>query len=134
MDLSGANLSGANLYSANLSRANLSRANLSGANLYSANLYGANLYGANLYGADLRGANLGEQWVIQGQTRGDGYAFFLQRLTADTEPMVNAGCRYFTLAQAQEHWERTRAGTALLDETRAIVRAMVATMHIRGLK
>ncbi len=89
---------------------------------------------SDLRGADLRGADLGEQWIIQGQTRSDGYAFFLQRLTGDTEPMVKAGCRRFTLAQAREHWERTRKGQKLLDETRAIVRAMVDTMHIRGLE
>jgi uncharacterized protein YjbI with pentapeptide repeats len=129
-----ANLSGANLSRANLSGANLSHANLSHANLSGANLYGAYLSGADLRGADLYGANLGDQWIIQGQTRSDGYAFFLQRLTQDTEPMVKAGCRYFTIVQAQAHWETTRAGTKLLDETRAIVRALVETMHIRGLK
>ena len=109
-------LSGANLWGANLSRADLSRANLSRANLSR--------------------ANLGTQWIIQGQTRSDGYAFSLQRLTADTEPMIKAGCRYFTLAQGQAHWEATRQvqTPALFNETRAIVRALVDTMHIRGLK
>ena len=100
----------------------------------SADLRSADLRGADLRGADLGGADLGEQWIIQGQTRSDGYPFFLQRLTSDKEPMVKAGCRYFTIAQAQEHWEKTRKGQKLLDETRAIVRAMVDTMHIRGLK
>jgi hypothetical protein len=99
-------------------------------------LSGADLSGADLSGANLSSANLGSQWVIQGQTRSDGYAFFLQRLTADTEPMIKAGCRYFTLAQGQAHWEATRQvqTPALFNETRAIVRALVDTMHIRGLK
>ena len=92
-------------------------------------LRGADLRGANLYGADL-----GRQWIIQGQIRSDGYAFFLQRLTGDPGPMVKAGCRYFTIPEAQAHWESTRPGTPLGDETRAIVRAMVDTMHIRKLK
>ena len=48
--------------------------------------------------------------------------------------MIRAGCRYFNIADAQKHWETTRGGTPLGDETRAIVRAMVDTMHIRGLK
>ena len=109
-------------------------ADLFGADLFGADLSGANLSGANLSGANLSGANLGEQWIIQGQTRSDGFAFFLQRLTQDTEPMVKAGCRYFTIAQAQEHWETTRAGQPLLAETQIILRAMVDTMHIRGLK
>ncbi len=150
----GADLVGANLVGADLGGANLVGANLVGANLVSANLRGANLVGANLRGADLggaylggaylggaylggaylRGAYLGDQWIIQGQTRSDGYPFFLQRLTADTEPMVKAGCRYLTIAQAEAHWTKTRGGTPLGDETRAIVRAMVDTMYIRGLK
>ena len=48
--------------------------------------------------------------------------------------MIKAGCRYLTIPQAQAHWEKTRGGTPLFEETRAIVRAMVDTMHIRGLK
>ena len=97
-------------------------------------LRGADLRGADLGGADLGGADLGEQWIIQGQTRSDGYAFSLQKLKENTEPMIKAGCRYFTISQAQAHWETTRAGQSLLAETRAIVRAMVDVMHIRGLK
>jgi uncharacterized protein YjbI with pentapeptide repeats len=149
----GANLDGANLSRANLSGANLSRANLSGANLSRANLYGANLSGANLYGANLdganlsranlsranlsranlSGANLGTQWIIQGLSRSDGYQFFLQQLTGDCGPIVKAGCRYFTLAEAQAHWEATRGGTKLFDETRIIIRALVDLAHSRGL-
>jgi hypothetical protein len=95
---------------------------------------GADLRGADLRGAYLRGADLGVQWIIQGQTRSDGYQFFLQRLKYDSEPMIKAGCCHFTIAQAQAHWETTRRGQKLLDETRIIVRAMVDTMHLRGLK
>ena len=142
-DLSGANLSGAYLGGANLSRANLSGANLSGAYLGGANLSGANLSGAYLSGAYLGGANLsganlsradlGEQWVIQGAHRSDGYPFFLQKLTGDSEPMVKAGCRHFTLAKAQKHWTATRGGTGLGRETEFIVRCMVDLAHIRKL-
>ena len=134
-DLRGADLRGADLRGADLRGADLRGADLYGANLRGANLRGADLYGANLRGANLRGANLGDQWVIQGQVRSDGYAFFLQHLTGDNEPMVKAGCRYFTLSQAQAHWEAPGySSPALAKETRAIVRAMVDTMHIRGLK
>ena len=99
-----------------------------GADLSSAYLRGANLRGANLIGADL-----GEQWIIQGATRSDGYAFFLQKLKDDKEPMVKAGCRHFTLAQAEKHWTETRGETALGLETQAIVRGMVTLAHIRKL-
>ena len=96
---------------------------------------GADLGGADLGGADLRGAYLGDQWIIQGQTRSDGYAFFLQHLKDDTEPMIKAGCRNFTIAQAQAHWTSVDYDKpGLVAETRAIVRAMVDVMHIRGLK
>lgn len=105
----------------------------SGADLSRANLSGADLSGAYLSGANLSGANLGSQWIIQSTTRSDGYAFFLQKLTNDAEPMVKAGCRYFTLAQAKAHWESTRKGTALFRETEIIVRAMVDLAHARGL-
>ena len=132
-DLSGAYLSGANLSGADLSGAYLSRANLSRANLSGAYLSRADLSGADLSRANLSRANLGEQWVIQGAHRSDGYPFFLQKLTGDTEPMVKAGCRHFTLAQAQKHWEATRAGTALFKETETIVRGMVELARIRKL-
>ena len=133
-NLAGAYLTGASLTRASLTRANLADANLTRADLTRADLTGAYLTGANLTGANLTGADLGDQWIIQGQTRSDGHAFFLQRLTADSEPMIKAGCRYFTITQAQEHWERTRKGEKLLGEIREIVRAMVNVMHIRGLK
>ena len=127
-NLRNADLRGADLYGADLRGADLRGANLRGADLRGADLRGADLSRANLYGADL-----GDQWIIQGQVRSDGYAFFLQKLTQDKEPMIKAGCRYFTIPEAQAHWEETRKGTPLFDETRAIVRAMVDTMHIRRL-
>ena len=98
---------------ADLSRADLSRANLSGANLSGANLSDA-------------------QWILQGAVRSDGYAFFFQQLTADASPMIKAGCRYFTLADARAHWTATRAGTPLGDETFAILDNLEALAHIRG--
>jgi hypothetical protein len=54
-------------------------------------------------------------------------------LTGDTEPMVKAGCRMFTVVAAQKHWEATRGGTALGAETAMIVKGMVALARVRGL-
>jgi len=88
---------------------------------------------ANLCGANLGGANLGGQWIIQGQTRSDGYPFFLQKLTGDKEPMVKAGCRLFTVEEAQKHWTATRGGTPLGEETEIIVRSLVRLARVRGL-
>jgi Pentapeptide repeats (8 copies) len=106
----------------------------SGANLGSADLGGADLRGANLRGADLGGANLGGQWIIQGPTRSDGYQFFLMRLKDETIPMVRAGCCWFDLVAARQHWQETRGGTLLGDETMSILDWLETAAKIRGLK
>ncbi|WP_293880500.1 pentapeptide repeat-containing protein, partial [Sphingomonas sp.] len=126
-------LSGANLSGANLSGANLSGAYLSGAYLSGAYLSRADLSRANLSGADLSCAHLSGQWIIQGATRSDGYVFFLQKLKDDKEPMVKAGCRYFTLSDAEKHWVATRGKTLLGQETETIVRNLVMLARIRKL-
>ena len=113
---------GANLSGANLSRANLSRANLSGANLSRANLSGANL----------SGAYLSPQWVVQGPTRSDGYAFMLTNYTGEGV-RVKAGCRNLSIKNARKHWKDTRKGTPLGNETFAILDCMEALAKARGL-
>ena len=110
-----------------LSRANLSRANLSGANLSRANLSGANLSGANL-----SGAYLSPQWVVQGPTRSDGYAFMLTNYTGEGV-RVKAGCRNLSIKNARKHWKDTRKGTPLGNETFAILDCMEALAKARGL-
>ena len=106
-DLSRANLYGADLSRADLSDASLSRASLYGADLSRANLYGASLYGANLSGANLSDANLsgadlsGADHILRGPYL-DGHEVFLVRF--QDGPRYKAGCRWFTVAQAHEHW------------------------------
>ena len=116
------------LNEANLSGANLREANLSGANLTGAHLYKANLNGANLSGANLRGA-----CVINIGQRSDGYQFYLQ-LRGNGEPLVLAGCRYFPISVAREHWEETRGGTQLGDESQALLDHGERMMSIRNAK
>ena len=113
--MNGANLREADLYGANLRGVNLREADLREADLYGADLYGANLRGANLREADLRGADN----IIIGPQRSDGYLFFLVK--NDKEWRLIAGCRNFTMNEAQDHWQATRARTALGDETFAIL-------------
>ena len=132
-DLRAADLSGAFLNGAHIRGADLRGADLNGAYLNGADLNGAHLRGADLSGADLNGADLGDEWIIQGPIRSDGYGFFLQKLKEDAEPMVNAGCRYLTIPEAREHWTETRAGTPLGDETFAILDFLERTAAIRGL-
>ena len=67
----------------------------------------------------------GNAWVSQpliAATRSDRYLFFLARHGSETGPFVIlAGCRYFTFAEAREHWTKTRGGTLLGDESLALV-------------
>mgnify|MGYP003488841744 CR=1 FL=1 len=111
-----ANLAGANLAGANLARANLARANLAGANLADAYLAGADLAGANL---------------IDGGQRSDGYRFVGSVKYGAL--MISAGCRYFALADARSHWSKSRGGTALGDETQAILDHIERVANVRGL-
>jgi pentapeptide repeat protein len=82
---------------ANLYRADLTGANLREANLREADLKGANLKGANLTGADLAGA--GGYLDLGHDPR--GYHF---RAILHDGWRINAGCRWFTVAEAREHW------------------------------
>lgn len=52
--------------------------------------------------------------------RTDGYVFSLV-MGQDGVWKVSAGCRFFTFPEAWEHWEATRSGTALGEETFAIL-------------
>ncbi len=97
------------------------RANLADANLARAHLAGAYLAGANLAGADL----------IDGGQRSDGYRF--TGSIKDGVLMISAGCRYFALADARSHWSSSRGGTALGDETQAILDHIERVANVRGL-
>jgi hypothetical protein len=102
------------------SRADLSGAYLSGADLSGAYLSRADLSGADLSGADLSGAYLSGGCVATGAParaacRRDGYDFHLW--PTDKGWRIGAGCRWFTPDEAWRHWEATRAGTPLGDET-----------------
>lgn len=70
----------------------------------------------------------GKTWVY-GVMRSDGHCFTAVRC-ADGKKRVIAGCRYFTLAEAREHWARTRGGTKLGNETMAILDYFVATEQL----
>ena len=121
-DLSDADLSGAVLSGAVLRGARLSDAVLTGAVLSGADLSGARLSGAVLSGADLSGARLSRATVkrlLRRATRADGYEFILWECQEGF--FIAAGCRWFTMAEARQHWTATRAGTPLGDETMDIL-------------
>ena len=52
----------------------------------------------------------------------------------DTGPWrIKAGCRNFTVDQANAHWNKTRPnGDPLGDETRLIIAHMLAVAELRG--
>lgn len=54
--------------------------------------------------------------VVKTATRSDAYTFELRDCGAEGY-MLQAGCRWFTMAEAAKHWEETRKGTDLGHET-----------------
>jgi hypothetical protein len=44
---------------------------------------------------------------------------------------VIAGCRYFTMEEARQHWQQTRGGTPLGNETMAILDAIEALAKVK---
>ena len=132
----GANLRGADLRGADLSRAYLSRADLMGANLRGADLRGANLSRAylsraNLIGSDFSRADLTNTDLIDGGQRSDGYRFV--GWVKDGVLQIRAGCRSLSIADARAHWDQTRGGTPLGDETFAILNHIETVARIRKL-
>ena len=77
----------------------------------------ANLTGARLDGADLYGNTVLR--ILRRATRSDGYEFFLWHCKEGF--FIKAGCRFFDMDAARQHWTATRAGTPLGDETQDIL-------------
>lgn len=112
------------------SRADLAGAYLAGAYLAGADLAGADLAGANLAGAYLARADLARADLVDGGQRSDGYRFVGS--IKDGLLMISAGCRYFAIADAREHWKH-REGTPLGAETTCILDHIEKVAAIRGL-
>ena len=118
-DMWGANMWGANMRGANMRNADMRGAYLAGAYLARADLAGAylaraDLTGAYLAGASLDGAKINDKTalgILRRATRADGYEFFLWHCQEGF--FIAAGCHFFTMAEARQHWTATRAGTPL---------------------
>ena len=127
-NLSYANLSGANLFGASLSNADLTSANLFHANLFRANLSCANLSNADLSRADLFHANLFHAnlfhaiGIIDAGQDPRGYRFVGVRQGESMR--IYAGCRDFTIEEAERHW--TEAGNK-----DALIRVSLIAHHAR---
>jgi uncharacterized protein YjbI with pentapeptide repeats len=98
-DLSDSNLAGADLTDALLVDANLSCAALDHANFARANLTGAKLLDASTETADFTDC-IG---IVDAGTDPRGYRFIGVK-QSDGTWMVKAGCRWFTMSRAIEHW------------------------------
>lgn len=96
-------------------RAVLCDADLCGADLCGADLCDAVLCDADLRGADLRGADLCDAVLRDADLRGAVLGRTLQRIGPidgwtmvsvrwDDGPRIACGCRWFTIAEAREHW------------------------------
>lgn len=147
LDLANTDLSNLSLFGLDFTGSDFSGANLQDVYFILSNMSGCDFTNANLRGVDFKNANLtnittAPQWIIQGQVRSDGVAFFLQRLTGDDNPMVKAGPIYFSVHAARAWysaldgtWGSVLMGTqGNLDETKIIIQAMVDTMNVLGLK
>ena len=130
-DLNGADLGGAYLGGAYLGGADLNGADLNGAYLGGADLNGADLGGADLGGADLGGAYLGGAYLIDAGQDSRGYRF-VGFLRGDAVRII-AGCRDFTLAEAEVHWVKTHDNdSALKAECLAKVALIETVASARG--
>ena len=78
---------------------------------------------ADLRGAYLSGAKINNDKIAIGilrhATRSDNWEFFLWH--CEDGFYIKAGCRFFTLEEGRKHWNATRAGTPLGDETQDIL-------------
>ena len=109
--LNGTGLAFANLQGAYLRGAYFEFAYLTGANLTRANLACAYLRGAYMRGANLRGADLTHAvGIVCAGYDPRGYRFVGVR--HDDGWMVAAGCRWFTVPEAKEHWKGNRDALA----------------------
>ncbi|MFA7602527.1 MAG: polymer-forming cytoskeletal protein [Novosphingobium sp.] len=68
--------------------------------------------------------------VVLLATRSDNYNFVA--VQTPYGPRIIAGCRYFTFAEARKHWNETRGGTQLGDESLALVDFLERMCVIRG--
>ena len=75
-----------------------------------ADLGGADLRGAYLGGANLGGADLGEADLIDGGQDSRGYRFIGQH--KDETLYIHAGCRYFPIDEAEQHWKSAHMDNA----------------------
>jgi hypothetical protein len=119
--LQGVFLHGAHLEGAYLEGAQLFGAHLEGAWLQGAYLEGAHLGGTHLFGANFEGSMIGAIRLIDGGLRADGHRFLYTDFQGEG-PRIKAGCREFkSFAEARRHWQETRGGTMLGEETMLIL-------------
>lgn len=143
LDLTNADLSNLSLIGLDFAGSDFRGANLQDTYFILSNMRGCDFTGANLHGVDFSNADLSNiitapQWIIQGQVRSDGVAFFLQRLTGDDHPMIRAGSIYLSVHAARAWysavegtWDGVLVGTrGNIDETNIIIQAMVDTMKL----
>jgi hypothetical protein len=114
----GISLKGADLTGCDLSRADLRHCDLSGANLEQASLNATDLGGARLFNAIMSEADIDNTLglclaagVIDAGFDPRGYRFI--GINHDDGWRVKAGCRWFTMAEAERHWSRKENDDAL---------------------
>jgi len=133
------NLHNLSLFGLDFTGSDFSGANLQDVYFILSNMRECDFTNANLRGVDFSNAGLSNiitapQWIIQGQVRSDGKAFFLQRLTDDDTPMVKAGPIYLSVLAAVAWYSAVEGTRGNLEETRIIIQALIDTAKALGLK
>jgi len=130
VDLRGVDLSGSNLFGADLSGSNLSGCDLHRVNLALADLSGADLSGADLSDSNLTRANLHDARGIVDLFVRDPRGYRAVAVRHGDRWMIAAGCQWFTLDEAREHWGDGYAGDrAIGDAYLAAIRALITACH-----
>ncbi|MGL5735485.1 MAG: hypothetical protein ACRCYS_11515 [Beijerinckiaceae bacterium] len=90
---------------------------IKGGTIEGGTIWGGTIKGGTIEGGTIKGGTITQQPLSI--SRSDGFFFTLNMI--DGQPMVGAGCRFFTFEQSRIHWQKTRGGTPLGDETFVIL-------------
>ncbi len=134
LDLSGLDFTGMDLGGCSFAGANLAGSFFNRADLTGCDFTNAKLTDTDFSHAKLQNITTAPQWIVQGQVRSDGRAFFLQRLTEDAEPMIKAGPHYLTPAKARALYSMVEGTHGQKEETLIIIQALIDTAKALGLK
>ncbi|HEY2617481.1 MAG TPA: pentapeptide repeat-containing protein [Acetobacteraceae bacterium] len=131
-DLREADLSECELNGANFRQARLNDATLDDSSLVNANFHGASMYNVTMRGSDIDGARFTHCYgVVDAGFDNRGYRFVGIWHPKEQTWMVKAGCRWFTMEEAEEHWGPDDMDNRDAMARLAVIKAAVLPHHVR---